>query len=427
MTTSVDLPKLEADLTAEIAGSADLAALEAVRVTTVGKKGRVSELMATLGKMPPDQRKAFGQTVNALKTAIAVALDARKAVLETAALSQKLATERADITLPVRRGPMLEGRIHPVSQVFDEIAEIFADMGFAIAEGPDIETDDLNFTKLNIPPEHPARQMHDTFYLKTPNTVAGSNASPMVLRTHTSPVQIRTMMTQKPPIRIIAPEGTIVNARHPAPVAHRMAPSHLMLNVLFGALSQAVPDRIPAAYYGVSYVCSFQTVADDGRRQVLVEIEVGGCGGHPKGDGASAHSFGMHNNASIPVEMIESDMPITFTGYGLLPGTGGDGEHRGGLGLYREWRVDAPTASFTAQMDRFRYRPYGLGGGGYGSAGKLLLIRDGTKTALHSKVGNMALKRGDIIRLETSGGGGHGDPTMRAKDARANDATQGYV
>ncbi len=229
------------------------------------------------------------------------------------------------------------------------------------------------------------------------------------------------------PIRIVAPEGTIVNARHPAPVAHRMAPSHLMLNVLFGALSQAVPDRIPAAYYGVSYVCSFQTVAEDGRRQVLVEIEVGGCGGHPKGDGASAHSFGMHNNASIPVEMIESDMPITFTGYGLLPGTGGDGEHRGGLGLYREWRVDAPTASFTAQMDRFRFRPYGLGGGGSGSAGKLLLIRDGTTTPLHSKVGNMPLKRGDIIRLETSGGGGHGDPALRGKEARARDALQGYV
>lgn len=229
------------------------------------------------------------------------------------------------------------------------------------------------------------------------------------------------------PIRIIAPEGSIVNARHPAPVAHRMAPSHLMLNVLFGALAQAVPDRIPAAYYGVSYVCSFQTIADDGRRQVLVEIEVGGCGGHPHGDGASAHSFGMHNNASIPVEMIESDMPVTYTGYGLLPGTGGDGRNRGGLGLFREWRVDAPTASFTAQMDRFRFRPYGLGGGGHGSAGKLLLIRDGKITALHSKVGNMALKRGDIIRLETSGGGGHGDPAMRTVEARMTDARQGYV
>jgi len=125
--------------------------------------------------------------------------------LEAAALTAKLASERADITLPVRPGPMAEGRIHPVSQVFDEIAEIFADMGFSIAEGPDIESDDLNFTKLNIPPEHPARQMHDTFYLKTPNTAHGTSSAPKLLRTHTSPVQVRTMMSQKPPIRIIVP------------------------------------------------------------------------------------------------------------------------------------------------------------------------------------------------------------------------------
>jgi phenylalanyl-tRNA synthetase alpha chain len=125
-------------------------------------------------------------------------------VLESAALAAKLAHEQADISLPVRSGPMIAGRIHPVSQVFDEIAEIFADMGFAVAEGPDIESDDLNFTKLNIPPEHPARQMHDTFYLKSPERTAKGEA-PLVLRTHTSPVQIRTMMAQKPPIRIIAP------------------------------------------------------------------------------------------------------------------------------------------------------------------------------------------------------------------------------
>jgi N-methylhydantoinase B len=229
------------------------------------------------------------------------------------------------------------------------------------------------------------------------------------------------------PIRIIAPEGSIVNARHPAAVAHRMAPSHLMLNVLFGALSQAVPDRIPAAYYGVSYVCSFQTVGDDGQRRVLVEIEVGGCGGHPDGDGASAHSFGMHNNASIPVEMVESDMPITYLGYGLLAGTGGDGQYRGGLGLFREWRIDAPTASFTAQMDRFTHRPYGLSGGQSGAGGRLTLIRDGIATALHSKVGNMALKRGDVIRLETSGGGGHGPPGARDAQLRRRDFEQGYV
>jgi phenylalanyl-tRNA synthetase alpha chain len=121
-------------------------------------------------------------------------------VLEDAALSARLVNESADVTLPVRLGPQAEGRIHPVRQVWDEVTEIFADMGFAVAEGPDIETDDLNFTKLNIPPEHPARQEHDTFYLSP-----RADGSRMVLRTHTSPVQIRTMLSQKPPIRIIAP------------------------------------------------------------------------------------------------------------------------------------------------------------------------------------------------------------------------------
>lgn len=229
------------------------------------------------------------------------------------------------------------------------------------------------------------------------------------------------------PVTIIAPEGLIINARHPAPVAHRIAPGHVLLNVLFGALAQAVPDRIPAAYYGVSYVCSFQTVSADNSRRVLVEIEVGGCGGHPAGDGASAYSFGMHNNASIPIEMIESDMPLSFTRYGLLPDSGGAGRHRGGLGLVREWRIDAERATFTAQMDRFRFRPYGLQGGKPGAAGRLTLIRDGKEMPLHSKVGNMPLKKGDIIRLETSGGGGHGNPKERARDAVQRDLEQGYV
>ena len=202
---SADLNALEAKLTGEITAAADPAALDVVRVAALGKKGAISELLSGLGKMPADERKAFGAAVNAVKTRVTEALDARKSALESAALSARLATERADVTLAVRLGGMADGRIHPVSQVFDEIAEIFADMGFRIAEGPDIETDDLNFTKLNLPAEHPARQMHDTFYLKTPNTEHGTNAPPMLLRTHTSPVQIRTMMRQKPPIRIIAP------------------------------------------------------------------------------------------------------------------------------------------------------------------------------------------------------------------------------
>ncbi|HRK19875.1 MAG TPA: phenylalanine--tRNA ligase subunit alpha [Hyphomicrobiaceae bacterium] len=199
-----DLGAIEASLLGEVAGAGDLAALEAVRVAALGKKGQISGLLATLGKLPPEERKTFGASVNALKDKIGAALDLRKGELEGAALTARLASERADVTLPVRAGALSDGRIHPVSQVFDEIAEIFADMGFSIAEGPDIETDDYNFTKLNIPPEHPARQMHDTFYLKSPDRT-GRGEAPLVLRTHTSPVQVRTMLSQKPPIRIIAP------------------------------------------------------------------------------------------------------------------------------------------------------------------------------------------------------------------------------
>ena len=195
-----DLVTLEAKLLGDIAGAADLAALDEVRVAAFGKSGAVTGLMAQIGKQPPEARKAFGAAINKVKEAAQAALETRKSVLEGAAVDARLAAERADVTLPVRLGPLAEGRIHPVSQVFDEVVEIFADMGFAVAEGPDIETDDLNFTKLNIPPEHPARQDHDTFYLKQ-----GDADRRMLLRTHTSPVQIRTMLSQKPPIRVIAP------------------------------------------------------------------------------------------------------------------------------------------------------------------------------------------------------------------------------
>ena len=195
-----DLATLESAVLAQITAAADLAALDAVRVATIGKKGSVSELMSKLGSLPADERKSFGQTVNALKTRVSDALDARKATLESAALTARLANERSDITLPVRPGAEAQGRIHPVSQVLDEVIEIFASLGFAVAEGPDIESDDNNFTKLNVPADHPARQEHDTFYFNTK-----ADGSRPLLRTHTSPVQIRTMLSQKPPIRIIAP------------------------------------------------------------------------------------------------------------------------------------------------------------------------------------------------------------------------------
>jgi phenylalanyl-tRNA synthetase alpha chain len=195
-----ELDSLKTELLEAIARAGDLATLEEVRVAALGKKGRVSGLMQQLGSMPPEERRDFGQAVNAVKTAVADAIETKHAELSREATASKLAHERADVTLPVREGPLAEGRIHPVSQVTDEITEIFADMGFAIAEGPDIETDFNNFTALNIPPDHPARQDHDTFYF-----AEAADGTRPVLRTHTSPVQIRTMLANKPPLRIIAP------------------------------------------------------------------------------------------------------------------------------------------------------------------------------------------------------------------------------
>ena len=194
------LDALERDLLASIERAGDLTALDGVRIDALGKKGRISKEMQRLGQMPADQRKAFGQAVNQVKERVTSALDARKDKLENEALTQQLATEVADVTLPVRPGPEQQGRIHPVSHVLDECIEIFADMGFDVAEGPDIETDEMNFSKLNIPEEHPSRQDHDTFYFEP-----AADGTRRLLRTHTSPVQIRTMLERKPPIRIIAP------------------------------------------------------------------------------------------------------------------------------------------------------------------------------------------------------------------------------
>jgi phenylalanyl-tRNA synthetase alpha chain len=197
----LDIGALLKEVTSAIEGAASLDALEDVRVASVGKKGNISGLMKNLGKMTPDERKEFGPKFNQLKNTVMTKIDAQKAILEGEALDKRLLEETIDVTLPVLDKPL--GRIHPVSQVMDEIAEVFADMGFAVAEGPDMEDDFHNFTALNIPPEHPARQMHDTFYL--PEDAEGNRK---VLRTHTSPVQIRTMQNQKPPIRIIAPGRT---------------------------------------------------------------------------------------------------------------------------------------------------------------------------------------------------------------------------
>jgi phenylalanyl-tRNA synthetase alpha chain len=198
-----DLNSLETTLAADIAAASDEAALETVRVAALGKSGSVSALLKTLGGMTPEQRKEQGPLINGLKDRITVAIAARRDALKAAALDARLNTETVDVTLPVREAAAETGRIHPVSQVFDELTTIFADMGFAVAEGPDIETDDLNFGKLNFPEGHPARDMHDTFYFGPK-----ADGSRMLLRTHTSPVQIRTMLSQKPPIRVICPGRT---------------------------------------------------------------------------------------------------------------------------------------------------------------------------------------------------------------------------
>ncbi len=185
-----------------VAGAGALEQLEALRVEALGKKGEVTGLMKTLGGLSPEERKAAGQRLNQLKDALTQAIDAKKAALEGQALDQRLRTETIDLTLPAR--PESDGRLHPISQTIDEIIAIFGEMGFQVAEGPDIEDDFKNFTALNIPPDHPARQMQDTFYLpKKPD-----EKEAMVLRTHTSPVQIRTMLSKKPPIRVICPGRT---------------------------------------------------------------------------------------------------------------------------------------------------------------------------------------------------------------------------
>jgi phenylalanyl-tRNA synthetase alpha chain len=193
-----DLDQQKTELLGAIA-AADADQLESIRVSALGKSGTITGLLKTLGGMSPDERQAKAPAIQGLRSAVADAIAARKAALEAVALEAKLASETLDMTLPV--GGAVQGSIHPVSQVMDELAEIFADLGFAVATGPEIEDDWHNFTALNIPETHPARAMHDTFYFPDMD----AEGRKMLLRTHTSPVQIRTMLSQKPPIRIIAP------------------------------------------------------------------------------------------------------------------------------------------------------------------------------------------------------------------------------
>jgi phenylalanyl-tRNA synthetase alpha chain len=196
-----DIEALADELLTQVAAADSAEALEAARVGALGKKGRLTALMKELGALAPEARKERAQVLNKLKDQLGEAIAARRSAIDARLLDARLAAERVDVSLPAR--PAAAGHIHPVSQVMDEVTEILAAMGFTIAEGPDIEDDFHNFTALNIPPEHPARQMHDTFYL--PEKPDGSR---LLLRTHTSPVQIRTMQAKAPPHRIIAPGRT---------------------------------------------------------------------------------------------------------------------------------------------------------------------------------------------------------------------------
>ena len=212
-----DLKDLEQELTARVAEAADLGALEALRVEALGKKGRITQKMKALGGLDPDARRAAGQALNLVKNAVGEAIEGRKQVLEDQEMDARLVQERIDVSLPAR--PSELGSLHPIGQTMDELVAIFGEMGFAVAEGPHIESDFHNFTALNIPPDHPARQEHDTFYLP-----ADESGARKVLRTHTSPVQIRSMMAGPPPYRIIVP-GRTFRADHDAthsPMFHQV-------------------------------------------------------------------------------------------------------------------------------------------------------------------------------------------------------------
>ncbi|MBK1644834.1 phenylalanine--tRNA ligase subunit alpha [Thiocapsa imhoffii] len=191
--TELGLAALKAAALTTIEQAQDLAALDAARVRYLGKNGELTALLKQLGTLPAAERPAAGQQINLAKAAVQAAIDARKAMLEAASLTARLAAERIDVSLPGRGREM--GGLHPVTRALRRIEHLFAQAGFAVVEGPEVEDTYHNFEALNIPEHHPARAMHDTFYFDTQR----------LLRTHTSPVQIRVMETQKPPLKIIAP------------------------------------------------------------------------------------------------------------------------------------------------------------------------------------------------------------------------------
>lgn len=229
------------------------------------------------------------------------------------------------------------------------------------------------------------------------------------------------------PITVTAPEGSLVNATFPAPVSMRMLPGHKIATAVLRAFAQVMPERIPASYYGTTFNHAVNIRHGDGRRQVYFDSELGGWGAHPERDGPNGLAAGFHNGQNTPVEMIEALFPLRFTRYGLVPGSGGAGRMRGGLGIVREWEFLAESGLLNSAFDVFQSLPYGLEGGEPGRGGTLSVTRDGVTTALAAKTIGHPLRPGDIVRMETPGGGGHGDPELRDATAIAEDEADGYV
>jgi phenylalanyl-tRNA synthetase alpha chain len=284
---SDQLDELKNSALAEIEAAGDARILEQLRVDLLGKKGRVTELLKALGGMAPDERKAFGERVNRVKEAVAAALETRGTMLAEGALAQQLAAERIDVSLP-GRGETLGG-LHPVTRTIQRIERLFGELGFATVEGPEIEDDFHNFGALNIPELHPARGMHDTFYVKNGG---------MVLRTHTSPVQIRTMASLvkrggNPPIRIICP-GRVYRSdsdRTHSPMFHQVEGLYVGENVSFADLQHDLKNflsrffereaevRFRPSYFPFTEPSSEVDIKDEKGRW----LEVLGCGMvHPK-------------------------------------------------------------------------------------------------------------------------------------------------
>lgn len=242
-----NISALKDELTAQIAAANDLQKLEEARVAALGKKGRITDLMKSLGAMAPEERKDFGAAVNALKDEVAALIEKQEAALKIQAMAERLAGETVDITLPIR--PEAKGTIHPISQTMEELISIFASMGFILDEGPDIEDDFHNFTALNFPPGHPAREMHDTFYLPDDAEEKGE-AAKKLLRTHTSTVQIRHMIGKKPPFRMIC-MGRVYRSDYDmthTPVFHQIEGLVIDKNINMGHLKGCLSDFLSAFF-----------------------------------------------------------------------------------------------------------------------------------------------------------------------------------